>query len=146
VRALVGSAARRLTASPESARTRTPVPSRPRPTWRTWVTALLAVARRDTQVTMSYRGMVFSRPLGAIFTLALFYYVSRLVGASSRFATADEYIAFVAIGIVIQGFIRSTLGVPLAVRRALVAGSYERREMTGFGGTAGPLGVLLSTS
>ena len=44
-----------------------------------WVRALVAVARRDLQVLASYRSTFYSRPAGMIFTLALFYYVSRLV-------------------------------------------------------------------
>lgn len=104
--------------------------------------ALLEVARRDASISMSYRAMVLSRPVGVVFTLALFYFVSRVLGSSARFPTPDAYFAFVAVGIVIQNLIRSTLGVPLTVREELVAGSWERVELTAAGGTLGVVGML----
>ena len=108
-----------------------------------WVRALVAVARRDLQVLASYRSTFYSRPAGMIFTLALFYYVSRLVTVE-RFATSDAYFAFVAVGLVIYGLIRSTLDVPQAVRDELMGGTYERLELSAAGATAGVVGMLIT--
>lgn len=103
---------------------------------------LLAVARRDARVLMSYRAMAVTRPSGVLFTLALFYFVSRLVHFG-RFPTPDDYFAFVAVGVIISELVRSCLGVPQAVRQELVAGTYERLELAPAGATAGVFGMLL---
>jgi len=44
--------------------------------------AFVAVVRRDLAIFMSYRTRVFSQAMSALFSLALFYYVSRLVHVS----------------------------------------------------------------
>jgi ABC-2 type transport system permease protein len=103
---------------------------------------LLAVARRDARVLMSYRAMAVTRPSGVLFTLALFYFVSRLVHIA-RFPTPDAYFAFVAVGVIISELLRSCLGVPQAVRQELVAGTFERLELSPAGATIGILGMLL---
>lgn len=107
------------------------------------VRALVAVVRRDALISMSYRTMVVTQPVGVLFTLALFYFVSRILGSSARFPTPDAYFAFVAVGVVIQSLVRSSLGVPLAVRQELVAGTYERFELSAAGGTLGVVGMLV---
>jgi ABC-2 type transport system permease protein len=107
------------------------------------IRALLAIARRDARVALSYRATFVTRPVGVAFTLALFYYVSRLLGDSERFSGPDDYFAFVAVGIVIQNLIRSTLTMPLEVRQELVAGSWERLELSAAGGTAALMGMLI---
>jgi ABC-type polysaccharide/polyol phosphate export permease len=103
---------------------------------------LLAIARRDARLLMSYRAMVISRPSGILFTLALFYFVSRLVSIG-RFPTHEAYFAFVAVGLIIAELVRSSLGVPQLVREELVAGTYERLELAPAGATVAILGMLL---
>ena len=108
-----------------------------------WFRALAAIAVRDARILASYRSTFVSRPAGVVFTLALFYFVSRLVTVG-RFATPDAYFAFVAVGIVIYGLIRSSLDVPEGVRQELLAGTYERLELSAAGGTAGIAGMLVT--
>jgi ABC-2 type transport system permease protein len=108
-----------------------------------WPRVLLSIARRDLAILASYRSVWVSRPLGMLFTLALFYYVSRLVSVPA-FPTPDAYFAFVAVGIVIVGLIRASFDVPGSVREELVGGSYERLELSPAGGTAGVIGMLLA--
>ena len=107
-----------------------------------WWRALAAVARRDLQVLVSYRSTFYSRPAGMVFTLTLFYYVSRLVDVE-QFDGPDAYFAFVAVGLVIFGLIRSTLDVPRLVRDELIGGTYERLELSAAGATAGLVGMLI---
>jgi ABC-2 type transport system permease protein len=104
--------------------------------------ALLAVARRDAAILLSYRSTFIGRPMGILFTLALFYFVSRLVTVG-RFADPDAYFAYVAIGIVIIGIVGSSLSAPVGVREQLLTGSYERVELSPSGGTASIVGMLL---
>jgi ABC-type polysaccharide/polyol phosphate export permease len=108
-----------------------------------WLRALAAVARRDAHILLSYRSTFLSRPASVVFTLALFYFVSRLVSVA-RFDTPDAYFAFVAIGLVIYGVIRSSLEVPQSVRQELVGGTYERLELSAAGATAGVAGMLIT--
>jgi hypothetical protein len=105
--------------------------------------ALLAVVRRDAYIAGSYRAMYVTQPIGVLFTLGLFYFVSRLLGSSARLATPDEYFAFVAVGVVIQSLVRASLGVPLPVRQELIGGTYERFELSAAGGTLGVVGMLV---
>ena len=60
-----------------------------------------------------------------VFTLALFYFVSRLV-AADRLGSPDEYFAFVAVGLVIISVLHSALGLAETLQRELVAGTFER--------------------
>lgn len=108
-----------------------------------WLLAFAAIARRDLQLLASYRSSYIARPLGAVFTLALFYFVSRLLQVS-RFESPDEYFSFVAVGIVILGLVTSSLLAPARVREELVAGTYERLELSPTGGTAAVVAMLLA--
>ena len=109
---------------------------------RAWARALLAIARRDAAVARTDRSAFVARPLGAVFTLALFYFVSRLVSVS-RFPTPEAYFAFVAVGIVIYGVVRSSLEVPVGVRNELLGRTFERLELSAAGATAGVVGMLI---
>jgi ABC-2 type transport system permease protein len=107
-----------------------------------WARALLAVARRDAQILLSYRSTFYSRPAGVVFTLALFYFVSRLLTVS-RFSSPNAYFSYVAVGIVIFGVVTSSLLAPARVRDELVAGTYERLELSATGGSAAVLAMLI---
>jgi ABC-2 type transport system permease protein len=110
-----------------------------------WLRVLRAIARRDTAIAMTDRSAYLTRPLGVIFTLALFYFVSRLVSVT-RFPTADAYFAFVAIGIVIYGMVRSSLDVPVRVRDELLGRTFERLELSPAGSAASVVGMLVFPS
>ena len=107
-----------------------------------WLRALPAIARRDAAIARTDRSALLSRPLGAVFTLALFYFVSRLVSVT-RFPTSEAYFAFVAVGIVIYGVVRSSLEVPVSVRSELLGRTFERLELSAAGATAGVVGMLI---
>lgn len=86
----------------------------------------VAVLKRDFLIALSYRLQLVGPLLGAFFSLAIFYYVSRLVRVA-LFDSADDYFAFVLIGIVIFQMLQSLLGAaPMLVRQELVAGTFER--------------------
>ena len=93
----------------------------------------VAVMRRDARIHFSSRLAVVSHALTALFSLTLFYYVSRLVGVE-RFPDPDDYFAFVVIGLVIlQALTASLATLPLAVRAELSAGTFERVAVSPFG-------------
>ncbi len=98
----------------------------------------MAVLKRDFLTALSYRLQLFGPLLGAFLSLTIFYYVSRLVRVDP-FDSADEYFAFVLIGIVIFQMLQAILGgPPVLVRQELVAGTFERIVLSPFG----PVGAI----
>jgi ABC-2 type transport system permease protein len=84
------------------------------------------VLHRDFLVASSYRWRFLTGFVSGFATIAIFYYVSRLVRVESSLSP-DEYFAFVTIGIVIVTVVNATLTTPhVALRQELVAGTFER--------------------
>jgi ABC-2 type transport system permease protein len=91
-----------------------------------------AVLRRDLVVYLSYRTRLVSQLLTSLFSLTLFYYVSRLVHVSG-FPTAASYFAFVVVGIAMVGVLYSCFTIPELVRQELIAGTFDRLLLSPFG-------------
>lgn len=105
--------------------------------------AVLALLRRDMQIFASYRLRAVGMTLTMVFSLTLFHYLSRLVRVEP-FATPDAYYAFAVIGLVILQVLNSTLGAPPAgLRQELVAGTFERILLSGFGPVGSVLAMLV---
>lgn len=103
----------------------------------THVTALLeagvAIVRRDAAIHFSYRFRVLSQALTTLFSLTLFFYISRLVHVA-RFPDPDDYFAFVVVGLVILQALTATLStLPGAIQQELVAGTFERVAVSPLG-------------
>lgn len=94
--------------------------------------AFLAVMRRDFHVFLSYRTRVVSQALTAVFSLTLFYYVSRLVHVTG-FASPASYFGFVVVGIALVSVLYSCFSIAEIVRQELVAGTFERLLLSPFG-------------
>lgn len=110
---------------------------------RAYMGAGAAVLRRDFQTALSYRLQLLGTVFSSFFSLVLFYYVSRLVRVEP-FESADEYFAFVLIGIVIFAMLQALLGgAPVIVRQELVAGTFARVVLSPFGPVAGVCAMLL---
>jgi len=98
--------------------------------------AALAVAKRDILVFRSYRLRFAGQVLRAFFSVALFYYISRLVTVQP-FGSPDEYFGFAVVGIVIMEVLFSTVtALPVRVRQELVAGTFEKFVVSPFGAAA----------
>jgi ABC-2 type transport system permease protein len=91
-----------------------------------------AVLRRDYVVYISYRSRLASQVLTSVFSLTLFYYVSRLVHVNG-FATPGAYFGFVIVGIALISVLYSCFGVAETVRQELIAGTFERLLLSPFG-------------
>ncbi|MBI5105236.1 MAG: ABC transporter permease [Solirubrobacterales bacterium] len=103
----------------------------------------LAILQRDFRLAWSYRFRFFSRYLSTLFSLALFYYVSRMVSGGAGFESSDEYYAFAVIGIIILQVLTSVLAMPpMNLRQELVMGSWERTVVSPLGPVAGVLGMM----
>jgi ABC-2 type transport system permease protein len=101
-----------------------------------------ATVARDFRTFISYRLRAFTILLSQVFSLTLFYYVSRLVGGARAFATPDDYYAFAVVGLLILQVLNSTLGSPPGqLRGELMSGTFERVYLTPFG----PIGTLVSS-
>jgi ABC-2 type transport system permease protein len=90
------------------------------------------VLARDLRVYVSYRTRLVSQLLTSLFSLTLFYYVSRLVNVSG-FDSPDAYFGFVIVGIALVGVLYSCFSVADTVRQELVAGTFERLLLSPFG-------------
>jgi ABC-2 type transport system permease protein len=104
--------------------------------------AFLAIMRRDLHVYLSYRTRLVSQLLTAVFSLALFYYVSRLVHVSG-FKSHDSYFGFVVVGLALVSVMYSCFLVPELVRQELVAGTFDRLLLSPFGGVRSVLAMTL---
>ncbi|MGH2852754.1 MAG: ABC transporter permease [Solirubrobacteraceae bacterium] len=94
--------------------------------------AFLAVMRRDLHVYLSYRTRLVSQVLTSVFSLALFYYVSRLVHVKG-FGSPGNYFAFVVVGLSLVSVMYACFMIPDFLRQELVAGTFDRLMLSPFG-------------
>lgn len=104
--------------------------------------AFLAVLRRDLHVFLSYRTRMVSQLLTSVFSLTLFYYISRLVHVSG-FASPNEYFGFVVVGIALISVLYSCFAIAEMVRQELIAGTFERLLLSPFGAMRGMVAMTL---
>jgi ABC-2 type transport system permease protein len=104
--------------------------------------AFVAVVRRDLHVYLSYRTRLASQALTALFSLTLFYYVSRLVHVSG-FASPKSYFGFVVVGISLISVIYSCFSIPELVRQELIAGTFDRLLLSPFGAVRSVIAMSL---
>lgn len=105
--------------------------------------AACAICRRDFTLFASYRMRFVATFFTSVASLTLFYYISRLVN-SSRIGSADDYYAFVVVGIVILGVLTSTLSAPLlTLRQELLAGTFERMVLSPFGAVRSIVSLMI---
>lgn len=103
--------------------------------------AAAAFVKRDAMLYVSYRWSFLTQIASVFVSVALFYYVSRLVTVGAF--SPDRYFAFVLVGIAILQIVSATLTtVPTVVRGELVAGTFERLVVSPFG----PAGSIVSMS
>lgn len=102
-----------------------------------------AMLQRDVRTFVSYRIRFVTLLLGQVFSLTLFYYLSRLVNFRG-FDSPDEYYAYAVVGLVILQVLNSTLGTPPSqIRGELVAGTFERLFLSPLGPLVGCVTALL---
>jgi ABC-2 type transport system permease protein len=106
------------------------------------VLAFLAVMRRDMHVYLSYRTRLASQLLTAVFSLTLFYYVSRLVHVRG-FGSPNTYFGFVVIGIALISVMYSCFSIPELVRQELIAGTFDRLLLSPFGAVRSVVAMTL---
>lgn len=104
--------------------------------------AFSAVFQRDLAIYMSYRMRLLSQVASTLFSLVLFYYVSRLVHVRG-FGSPDRYYAFVVVGLALLGVIYSCFATPGLVRQELVAGTLDRLVLSPFGAVRSIIAMTL---
>ncbi len=104
--------------------------------------AFVAMMRRDLHVYLSYRTRLVSQVLTALFSLTLFYYVSRLVHVDG-FRSPDAYFGFVVVGISLISVLYSSFAIPELVRQELIAGTFDRLLLSPFGGIRSVIAMSL---
>ena len=101
------------------------------------------IIRRDAILFVSYRSQLVAQFLGPLFTITLFYYISRIL-ASKTIHSPGGYFGFVIVGLVIVQILTISLGVmPVTVRQELVSGTIERFLVSAHGPVNGILGTML---
>jgi ABC-2 type transport system permease protein len=98
--------------------------------------------RRDLHIYMSYRVRLVSQLLTSLFSLTLFYYVSRLVHVAG-FYSHSGYFGFVVVGISVIGVMYSCFSIPELVRQELIAGTFDRLLLSPFGALRSVLAMSL---
>jgi ABC-2 type transport system permease protein len=110
---------------------------------RLWGDAMGAIMRRDAILFVSYRTQLVSQFIGPLFSVAVFYYISRLLTAKT-FHSPGGYFGFVIIGLVIIQILTLSLGLmPGNVRQELISGTIERFLVSSHGPVNGILGTML---
>jgi ABC-2 type transport system permease protein len=110
---------------------------------RLWWDAMWGIMRRDAILFVSYRTQLVSQFLSPLFTIALFYYISRLLTAKT-FHSPGGYFGFVIVGLVIVEILTLSVGImPGSVRQELVSGTIERFLVSAHGPINGILGTML---
>jgi ABC-2 type transport system permease protein len=100
-----------------------------------------AVMRRDMHVYLSYRTRLVSQLLTALFSLTLFYYVSRLVHVKGL--SPKAYFGFVVVGISLISVLYSCFSIPELLRQELIAGTFDRLLLSPFGAVRSVLAMSL---
>jgi ABC-2 type transport system permease protein len=109
---------------------------------RVHLAAAHAIFRRDLRIFLSYRTMAYSQAFSGAASLAVFYYLSRLLSVRT-FGSPDSYFAFVVVGLVILAVVQATLVLSTSVRTELVAGTFERVLLSPFGAVRGALSMMI---
>ncbi len=108
-----------------------------------YAAGMYAIAKRDTLSLFSYRFRLYTQLVGSVVNVVLFYYISRLV-TRSRIGSADDYFAYVVVGLVIFTVLGSTLStMPTRLHQELAAGTFERLLISPLGATAGIVGMTI---
>jgi ABC-type transport system involved in cytochrome c biogenesis permease component len=110
---------------------------------RLWLDAMTAIMRRDAILFVSYRAQLVAQFLGPLFSLVVFYYISKLF-TGAEVDSPGGYFGYVVIGLVIVQILTVTLGImPVTVRQELVSGTIERFLVSAHGPVSGILGTML---
>jgi ABC-2 type transport system permease protein len=110
---------------------------------RLWCDAMWGIMRRDAILFVSYRTQLISQFLSPLFSITVFYYISRLLTTRSIHSPGG-YFGFVIIGLVIVQILTISLGVmPVTVRQELISGTIERFLVSAHGPVNGILGTML---
>ncbi len=94
--------------------------------------AFLALMRRDLHVFLSYRTRLVSQLMTSLFSITLFFYVSKLVHVKG-FGSPQSYFGFVVVGIALMSIMYSCFSIPELVRQELIAGTFDRLLLSPFG-------------
>lgn len=105
--------------------------------------AVLAILKRDFLIFTSYRTRLFGQLVTVVASLALFFYVSRLV-STPQFPSPEDYFAFALVGVIfLRALVATFTGLATVMRQELVAGTFERMVTSPLGATAGTAALMV---
>jgi ABC-2 type transport system permease protein len=110
---------------------------------RSYLEGAAGVLHRDATIFISYRFRLVSQLFTVVFSITLFYYLSRIISVEA-FPSPNAYFGYVVVGIAILGVLTSAFQTSaMSVRQELVAGTFERMVVSPFGAIAGVISLLL---
>jgi len=96
--------------------------------------AAAAILRRDLLLFVSYRLRFLAQGAAILFSVVLFYYLSRLIRVGTTFPSADAYFGYAVVGLVVLQLLTAVVAsTPQALRQELVAGTFERLVVSPLG-------------
>lgn len=105
-----------------------------------YLRAIVATIKRDAAIFASYRFRFVTQVLAMLFTLTMFFYISKLVRPDAVGSHGDYY-AFAVVGIVTMAVFSSALTTADVVRMELMQGNFERMLISPLGPVGGVLAV-----
>lgn len=106
-----------------------------------YLQAVAATIRRDAYIFVSYRFRIAGQVLTMLFTMTMFYYVSKLV-RPDVVGPRGEYFAYVVVGIVSLAILTAALNTSQIVRMELLAGTFERMIISPVGPVGGVVALM----
>lgn len=106
-----------------------------------YLSGAAAIVRRDISVFLTYRAQVVSIAVSTLTSVALFYYISRLVNVTEF--TPSEYFAFAVVGLAISNTLATSFELSSSVRGELLTGTLERLVVSPFGIIASVVSMVL---
>ncbi len=103
--------------------------------------AAAATIGRDAREQVGVRRRMLNQLLGTVFQLVVFSSLAKLV-RGNRFATPEDYVGYVAVGLVGLAFLQAAVRPPVAVREQLLTETLERVAVSGFGAAKATAALL----
>jgi len=109
---------------------------------RQYLVAVYATVRRDAAIFVSYRFRSVTQILTVLFSMTMFYYVSKLV-RPGVVGPHSDYFAYVVVGIVSLAILTAALNMSRLVQMELFAGTFERIVISPAGPVVGVVSLAV---
>lgn len=109
---------------------------------RQYAAALGATFKRDLAIMLSYRTRLLSQVMSMLFTLATFFYLSKIVRPDAV-GPHGRYYGFLVVGLVSMAILTSAFSISQLVHTELMSGNFERLVVSPLGPVTGVASLAL---